>query len=135
MLAAVPSLRLFIHCFRMKQESTLTALTVTIGLLAVYLFTGNERLVQVVFILGVLLVLFSWVRERLHDFWMFLTKILGYVMPNILLSLIFYLVVTPLGLFTRLIKVKSQLMLKDDNESFFVKTGATITKKSFQNPW
>lgn len=119
----------------MKQESTLTALTVTIGLLAVYLFTGNERLVQVVFILGVLLVLFSWVRERLHDFWMFLTKILGYVMPNILLSLIFYLVVTPLGLFTRLIKVKTQLMLKDDNESFFVKTGATITKKSFQNPW
>jgi len=127
--------RLYIRFFRMKQEATLTSLTVVVGLFGVYLYANSLLLAQIIFGLGLVLVLFSSARDVLHSFWMFLTKILGYVMPNILLSLVFFLVVTPLGLFTRLIKVKSLLTLKNDQSSFFVKTTGEFSKKSFEQPW
>jgi hypothetical protein len=106
-------------------------------LLILYLVFGISWLLYLA--LAVLLVLmispkifqpFSWL-------WYMFTELLGTLVSRILLSLIFYLVVTPVGMLRRL-SGKDSLLLKQFNkgsENVFIQQNRSYTAQNLEKPY
>ena len=67
--------------------------------------------------------------------WMKLGWVLGQIVPRILLSVIFYFIVTPLGLFSRWMGDKDAMQLKKPNRSLFKENATVLDKESFKKMW
>ena len=70
--------------------------------------------------------------ERL---WNGLAKVLSYIVPTILLSLVFYLILTPLALLSRIFSGNSDYLLKNPTVSVFKSTNKSFRKDSFERAW
>lgn len=66
--------------------------------------------------------------------WYKLAERLGWLNSRILLSLIYYVVVTPIGFLFRLFG-NDPLLLKDTKGSMYNYREHTFTKKDLENPW
>lgn len=67
--------------------------------------------------------------------WMKLAWVLGQIVPRILLSAIFYFILTPLGIFSRWIGDKDTMQLKKPNRSLFKESASVLDKESFKKMW
>lgn len=122
----------------MKQNNpntALTVLTIIVGLLVVNYFAKNEILLWVTITIGVLSILSAWIRNSIHFVWMKLADLLGLIIPKIILSLIFFLILTPLGIFSRWLSPKEQLILKNDKDTTFFEVEKKFEKSFFEKPW
>lgn len=63
-----------------------------------------------------------------------LAKILGYIIPNILLSLVFFLFLLPISLISKLF-TKDPLMLSDKYKTYFIEINKEVEKESFEKIW
>jgi len=72
------------------------------------------------FVLGVMLIAFGFLRPKALKYvyvaWMSVAIVIGFVVSNVILTLFFFLVITPIGLITRLLG-KDFLALKIDREA------------------
>lgn len=122
-------------------EPIKTVLTITVGFLMVYLViwkrTGvqHEWLLYVAEFVGLAGFLSGFVADKINWLWTKLTWVLSMIVPNILMSLVFYLVLFPFALFSRLIGKKDPLQLKDSTDSVFRTSEKQFDRKSFENPW
>ena len=74
--------------------------------------------------------------SKMIDFvWMKLTFVLSLIVPNILLSIIFYLFLFPVSLFSKLFSNKDPLKLKNPNQSVFKTVNKEFDPNTFENPW
>jgi len=64
-----------------------------------------------------------------------LAWVLSLIIPNILLSSIFFLFLFPIALLSRLFGKKDPLMLKNPEKSVFRNQEKKFDKSSFENPW
>ena len=122
----------------MKQKNpntSLTVLTIIVGLLVVNFFVKNEMLAWVAIAIGVLSIVSSLIRNAIHYLWMKLADLLGLIIPKIILSLVFFLIVTPLGVFSRWLSPKEQLILKNDKDTTFFDVDKKFEKSFFEKPW
>lgn len=89
-----------------------------------------------IFILGLGFLVPS-ARKIIIRLWFKLSEILGFINSRILLTLIFFLILTPIALLSRLFsKDKLQLRKKtDETASYFHKRIHTYEAKDFENPW
>ena len=85
--------------------------------------------------LGLLGLISEKINSLIEKYWFWLAKILGYIVPNILLGLIFYLILTPISLIYLLFSKGGQIDLKGSKLSQFVKVNKNFNSKSFENPW
>ncbi|NQY08973.1 MAG: hypothetical protein HRT71_05580 [Flavobacteriales bacterium] len=72
--------------------------------------------------------------EKIEFLWMKLAQVLSYIVPNILLSSIFYLFLFPISLMSK-IGGKDPLSLRNDKDSVFKDGTIEFTKESFEKPW
>jgi hypothetical protein len=122
----------------MKQDNSntaLTVLTIIVGLLIVNYFAKSELILWITIAIGVLSILSSWIRNTIHFLWMKLADLMGLIIPKIILSLVFFLIVTPLGIFSRWLSPKEQLILKNDRDSTFFETDKKFEKSFFEKSW
>ena len=63
-----------------------------------------------------------------------LAELTGYIIPNILLSLVFFLFLLPVSLLSKLF-TKDPLMLSKKYKTYFIDVSRITDKKSFENPW
>lgn len=121
------------------QQTTLntstTILTIIVGLLIVFLFVESNILLWVAIAIGALSVLSKWIRDLIHTLWMKLADILGLIVPKVVLGVIFFLIVTPLGIISRWLSPKEQLQLKNDKQHLFITTNKKFDKSFFEKPW
>lgn len=74
--------------------------------------------------------------EKIVWLWFKLSELMGSVMSKVLLTVIFYLFLTPIALLYRLIGKKDMLHLKRGNRnSNFVERDHQFTKDDLENPW
>lgn len=85
--------------------------------------------------IGVLGLLSSIIAQKIDWAWRQLGEILGWFVPKILLSLIFFLVLWPTALLARLFGQKDPLDLKDDKESMFHVVEHSYQAEDFEKPW
>jgi hypothetical protein len=112
-----------------------TVLIITLGFLIVYWVTKWRWAIAVSVIIGVLGLLSGHLAKWIDLLWMKLTWILGLIIPNILLTIIFYFFLTPIALLSKVFGNKNQLTLKNTDRSLFKDRKKDFDKVSFEKPW
>ena len=119
----------------MKSDPVKTVLVITVGMLVVFMFTKWQWAIYVSLIVGILGILSETVAQKIEWVWMKLTWILSLIIPNILLTFVFYLFLTPIALISRLFGEKDQLGLKNNKSSMFKTSNKNFEPQSFEKTW
>ncbi len=118
------------------KDVTKTILTITVGLLFVYFITKLNWLQYVAFCVGLTGLLSSYLSNKISFYWMKLAWLLSLIVPTIILSLIFFLILTPIAFFSRMLGKKDALCIKKPlTESMFRKSSINIDKLFFEKTW
>ena len=120
---------------KIKSDPVKTVLVITVGMLIVYLLTKWQWSLYIALIIGVLGVLSDYFSKKIDYVWMKLAWVMSLIVPNILLSIVFYLFLTPIALISRIFGEKDQLGLKNRQDSMFKNTNKKFDPSSFENPW
>lgn len=120
-----------------------TVLTITVGF--VFLFailqkdlglTIRENWPLVIaLVIGGSSLLSSYIANQINFLWMKLTWLLSLIVPNIILSIVFFVFLTPMALLGKLFSKKDLLILKNNKNSTFIKSYKSFDKESFEKPW
>lgn len=116
-------------------DPVMTILTICVGFVGLYLLYKKPWLIQAGFIVGVLGILSSFFREKINFLWQKLIDVLGKIVPNILLSIIFYVFLFPISLLAKIFSKKDPLMLKNNQTSTFIDSEKEYTKAYFEKTW
>ena len=117
-----------------KDTSKSTVLVITVGFLALHLVFGWEWAAMTALIIGLAGAISSFLAELIETIWMKLSGILSHIIPNILLTLMFYLFLTPLALIYRIFN-KDSLKLSDKYDSYFIDTDRKFNRDYFTKTW
>ena len=71
----------------------------------------------------------------IHFGWYKLAEVLGYVMSRVMLSLIFFLVVFPMGFLARILSRKDLLKFKKRSDSYYNERNQKYEAKDMENIW
>jgi len=119
-----------------------TALTIVTGFLIIYLlieFRGAKTNVHWALIvassIGLASVLSKFLSVKIEYLWFKLTWLLSLVMPNIILSLVFYLILFPISMISRLMTKQDTLMKHNRSLSTFKTVNKEFEKDSFEKMW
>lgn len=119
----------------MKQDtSKATILIISMGFLAIYLMFSWHWAVIVSLIVGCIGILSSFLSKKIEWGWMKIAQFMGYIFPNILLSIVFFLFLFPISLLSKLFS-KDPLMLSNEYKTYFIDINKEIDKKSFEKIW
>lgn len=119
-----------------RQKSLETALAIAGGLLVLFAVFRAQWLLFACFgIIFVALFLKS-TMLIISTYWMKLSHVLGAVMSKVILSLVFFLVVTPVAMLRKLLSEDKLHLKKPPLDSLFDDRGNhTYRKEDLANPW
>ena len=119
----------------MKEDNSKVILVIVVGFLVLsYIFTSAETTLRYIAV-GIGITSFIPPLERLIVWiWDKIAFVLGWINTKIILSLVFFIFLTPFGILSRLFS-KSNLKLKHDDDTTFVERNHTYTKKDMENIW
>ena len=120
---------------QIASEPTKTILVITVGMLIIYAITDWKYAFYISLVVSIPGLLSDYVAKKIEFIWMKLAWVLSLIVPNILLSIIFYLLLTPIAFFARVWRRKNMLSLKNTESSLFKNSGKNFDKASFENPW
>ena len=120
---------------KLKSNPSLTLLTIIFALLFLNFFLEIKEIFYLCILLSGLGVFSMKISKIIENFWFKLSFILSLIIPNILLSFIFFLILTPIALLSKLFKAKSDFNLKNNKKSFFIAINKTFNKESFEKAW
>ena len=109
-------------------------LVITAGFLLFYLIFEISILLYTAIAISVLGALFQKIAQAINWFWMKLALTLGWINTRILLSVIFYLFLTPIALVSRLF-TKDPMKLKRPQNSNFEIRNHLYKKEELENIW
>ncbi len=115
-----------------KIKESLLAI-VLVGVLLFFL-TKRVEILYVVFAIGILGLASSAFAGLVHKGFGWLTGIIGYINNTVLLTLIYWVVLTPVALLMRLFK-KNGVVLKKPAGTNFITREHLFTKNDLKNPW
>lgn len=119
----------------MKLQSHTAILSIVFGFLIINFFLESEIITYSLLIL----IAGSLFSEKFSDFieiiWNRIALILSYIVPNILLILVFYCVLTPLALLAKLFKSETDYLTKNKTTSNFRNSTREFNKQFFEKTW
>jgi hypothetical protein len=116
------------------DTSKSTILIISMGFLTLYLIFSWQWAVIVSLTVGVVGILSSFLSRKIEWGWMKLAQLLGYIVPNIILSIVFFLFLFPISLLSRLFS-KDPLMLSRNYKTYFIDIDKEMCKESFEKIW
>ena len=113
-----------------------TSLVITTGLLILWFVYKTEWILFASLLIGLLSLMSGTFAGIIAAAWKKIADILGWVMPKVLLSVVFYLVLTPVALVSRLF-TKDALGLKRKNkeESYWIEHVHLLKPEDFEKTW
>ena len=118
-----------------KNNPTSTILTIVVGFLIVFLITKWNWALYVSITIGALGLISSTLAHYISTGWMKIGWLMGLIIPNILLSLVYFLILTPVAILSRIISKKDSLSLTNPKGSLFTERNKSFDKTSFEKPW
>jgi hypothetical protein len=115
-----------------KTNPTKTVLTITVGFMVIYLATEWEWAIIVALSVGLIGVVSTFLSKQIDFLWMKLSWVLSMIVPNIILSLIFFLFLFPIALLSKVFTKKDLLHLKNNRDSVFIENDKHFDKASFE---
>lgn len=120
---------------KQKSEPLKTILTIVVGFGILFLLTRLQVFIYIALGVGAAGSVSSHLAKLIDVAWMKLAQVLGFIVPNLLLTCIFYLVLFPLSLLNRVFSKSNPLLLSNKTKSTFVTVNKKFTKQSFDRPW
>lgn len=118
-----------------SPESTKTVLTITVGFVVLYLMSKAEWTLYVALAAGFAGLLSAYLREKIAFLWMKLAWLLSLVVPNIVLSVVFFLFLLPVAALSRVLGKKDTMNRKNTSASLFKTSSRIMDKAFFEKPW
>jgi hypothetical protein len=117
-----------------NYSSRLSVLTLSMIFLIIFFVFDQRWAALLSLIIGVSGIASSRISKYIESGLTFFTKITGFVIQTILLSVLFFLILFPISVFYRLFN-KDNLMLSPKYPSFFVGIKKEFRKESLEKPW
>ena len=118
-----------------KTNAVKTVLTISIGFSIIYILINAKWALYTSVSVGVLGLLSNRIAQGIDFLWMKLAKVLSYIVPNILLSIIFYLFLFPIAILSKIFNSKNALHLKNTSDTIWVDKENVMTKDSLEKMW
>ena len=119
----------------MNRDTTKsTILVITIGFLFLYIAFSWHWALITSFIIGLTGIISKYLSIKIEWFWMKLAKLLGYIVPNIILTIVFFLVLFPMSVISRIIR-RDPLMLSDKYKTYYVEVDREADINSLKKTW
>jgi hypothetical protein len=118
-----------------QQEPVKTVLVIVTGFLIVYVLSAWRWALFTALIIGIAGLASAFLARWIDYLWMQLAKLLSLIIPNILLSAVFYLILTPFAWLSGILGEKNPLGLKNTQSSMFRDLDRVYGKESFEKPW
>ena len=125
-----------------SEKSDLRKFGITIGIILIiiagYLFWKDKESFQIFITVGVVLnvlgIVIPVVLKPIYWIWMIFATILGWIMTRVILSLLFYVIFTPIGLIPRLFgKQFIELKWKKTNNTYWnYRSGGVFEKEKYE---
>ena len=112
-----------------------STLTIVIGFILLSNYFHSKPLLILAIGIGIIAIFSEKVTERIIWLWLKITEILGLIMPNVLLTIVFYLFLTPLALLNRINRNKNALQLKNHSKTTFVTKRKEFSPSSLEKIW
>ena len=112
-----------------------TILAITFGFLVINLFVNSQTLMYFIIIISGLSLLFSTVSIIIESIWLKLALLLSKIVPNILLSVVFFLILTPLSILSKMFKAKTDFISINNQKTIFKTETREFKKDSFKKTW
>lgn len=114
-----------------------SAFALILLLIIFYFASGNPTFIQISAILSILAMIWPDIFKPFAFIWFGLAKALGLFVPKIVLSIIFILVVLPVGLFRKIIGKDDMLLKKwkKGSESVFLNRDHTYSPQDLDHPF
>ena len=118
---------------KLKAKSTI--LVIVVGFIIIFAYSKNYNFLRISIIIGLVGVISDSASLIIDKIWFKISHILSLIVPNILLGLIFYLILFPISLLSRLFGNKDALNLKNNTKTLFINKNSIFKAKSFEQPW
>jgi hypothetical protein len=120
---------------KIKSNPDKTILTICTGFVLIFLLTEIKLFLMISFSLGLIGMVSTFISRIVEKIWFKISEILGYIVPNIILSLIFYIFLFPISLVSKLFGKVDYLKLKNKETSTYNNLSKKFNKESFKNPF
>lgn len=119
----------------MKQKGPYTTMLVlTTGFLIIYLALNFHWSVYLSLTFGIIGIISEPLSLIIEKLWFKIADLLGSIMPKLILSIIFYLLLTPIAFFYKLFN-KNIIRLSNSNESTFNDYQNNFSKENIEKIW
>lgn len=119
-----------------RLKSIESCLVITVGMLALFLWLKNPWFLRLALLVGALGVFSPRAAQKIHQGWTFVAHVLGRINGTILLSAVFFLLLTPIAWLARKAKALDlQLIKKKEGASYFTERKHTYEPGDMENTW
>jgi hypothetical protein len=119
-----------------SANASKTVLIITVGFLVLYFFSKKDVFLYIAMGAGLLGSVSDYLADKIDWLWTKLGWLLSLIVPNIIMTIIFYVILTPTAFLSRLFGKSDPMDLKNTQSSLFKeKKETTFSKESFEKPW
>lgn len=119
-----------------STNASKTVLIITVGFLVLYFFSKQDVLQYIAIGVGLLGSVSDYLADKIDWLWTKLGWLLSLIVPNIIMTIVFYLILTPMAFLSRLFGKSDPMDLKNTQSSLFKdKEKTSFSKESFEKPW
>lgn len=112
-----------------------TMLVLTIAAALIHFLRHDHYSLWIVCGLGITGLFLPFLSEWITTLWMGLANLLGKISSTILLTVVFYLVLTPVALLRKFFRKENKSTLAEKNNSAFQERNHTFSPADLENPW
>jgi hypothetical protein len=120
---------------KIKSNPHKTTLTISLGLIVVFLVLGHKWAIYSALLLSLISLASKKLALLVEKFWFRIAEAMGLIIPNVILALIFYLLLFPTSILSKIFKNTDNLILKNKTNSTYKKVNKKFTEKDFINPF
>ncbi len=117
------------------KNNSQTILVITIGFLIIYMINENNIFLYISLVVGIIGIVSGFLTSKIVWVWDKITWLLSKIMPNVLLTIVFYLLLFPVAILSRIFGNYDVLSLKNNKPTLFKGTNKSFTKAHFEKPW
>ncbi len=118
-----------------RKDTASTILAIAMGFLAMSLAFQWEWATWVALAIGFAGLSSPFLSEKIELIWSKIGYMLSLIVPNVLLCLIYYLLLFPVSVLSKLFGKKDPLVLKNRLKSMYTDCSKNFDKTEFENPW
>ena len=120
---------------RIKSNPYKTILTISFGFIIVFFVLEQEWALYIASLFSFLGLLSSRASKLVEKVWFKIAELLGLIIPNIILAVIFYFLLFPTSMLSKLFKKPSNILIKNNLKTTYKKVSKEFTKKDLLNPF